>query len=64
MIIGIGVLVACFSFMGTIWFSTKVADLHYKIKDSEQPLYLIYGGMFVSIWGAVMAALLDYLSLI
>ena len=63
MITGIGVLVMCFSFIGTIWFSTKVADLHYKIKDSEEPLYLIYGGIFVSIWGAGMAALLDYLGL-
>lgn len=45
--------------MGTIWASTKVADLHYRIKDTEAPLYFIYAGIFVSIWGAIMAVLFN-----
>jgi hypothetical protein len=51
--IALGVLIIGFSFMGTIWLSTKIADLHYKIKDTEQPLYIIYAAILVLIWVAI-----------
>lgn len=59
MSIGIGVLIICFSFMGTIWLSIKAADFHYKIKDTDAPLYFIYAVIFVSIWGAIMAEIFN-----
>ncbi len=57
----IGLLIICFSFMGTIWLATKVADYHLKKKDTEAPLALIYGGIFVSLWGALMITLIEML---
>lgn len=56
---GVGILIICFSYMGTIWLSTKAADLHYKIKDTDSPLYFIYAGIFVSIWSAIMMGIFN-----
>jgi hypothetical protein len=48
-----------FTIFVTKMLSIKVADLHYKIKDTDTPLYFVYGGIFVSIWGAVMVTLFN-----
>lgn len=61
MLIFFKLLVCCVTYMGTIWLSTKAADYHYKIKDTEAPLYYIYGGLFVSLWCGSMIILFNYL---
>ena len=51
--IGLIFLIGIASLGITFWGAIKVADFHYKIKDTEAPLYFIYAFIFIAIWGAV-----------
>lgn len=56
------------SFIGSLflflWASTKIAEFHYKIKDTDAPLFIIYALIFVTIWGAIVIQVLFNMELI
>ena len=51
--IALEVLIIIFSFGGTVWLSTKVADFHYKYYKGDAPLYFYYAFLFVAIYAAI-----------
>lgn len=51
--IALAVFLIIFSFVGTIWLSAKIADLHYKYYNGSADLYSYYAVLFVAIYAGV-----------
>ena len=41
-----------------MWLSTLVARLHYRIKDTDAPLFINYAIVFLIIWAVLALGLL------